>query len=258
MFLFIFLAVTVALCILAVKYLTGKKKPYSERSGTEKLAHTLHTKFEKFIKQLNDGIRTPEEIQTEMMEAVDDFKLTKLNAIKHTVSDIVKNIDRIKDNCVKLEKQRDIAKGKMEKALKEAQGPECEKKEAAKHEGARALRQIDMLSESIGQTEEAVAAMTKQLDRMHEFTQSFISKIEMKKTEILTMISNFIISDTSCMDIDINVDDLLTDYRMNMDAATEVNKITAIEHSYTQEPIDVCPDKYLNMFTEMAIGNAAR
>ncbi len=55
-----------------LKYKTGKKKLPSDRSNAEKLANTLHTKFDKFMKDLNNGIRTPEFIQEEMLMTLEE------------------------------------------------------------------------------------------------------------------------------------------------------------------------------------------
>lgn len=237
---------------LFLKYKTGKRKLPSDRSNTEKLANTLHTKFDKFIKDLNNGIRTPEFIQEEMLLTLDDFKFQKLQSIKQTTTNMVTNIDKIKANRENLEKQKNIYTNKVNetKSAVNRTDDEVEKENIIK-QGAQALQQVDVLTKSMAQTDEAIKSMQAQLDKIHNYTTSFISKIEMKKTEILTMISTFIASDNSAdFGIDITIDDLMNDYRTQMDVKVERNKIDAIAHSYV-EPMDDAPaEDYIAKFKE--------
>lgn len=237
---------------LFIKYKTGKKKLPSDRSNTEKLANTLHTKFDKFMKDLNNGIRTPEFIQEEMLLTLDDFKFQKLQSIKQTVQNMVTNIDKIKANRENLVKQQNTYKSKIDesKSAVNRTDDDAEKNNIIM-QGAQALQQFDVLTKSIAQTDEAVKNMQTQLSKIENYTTSFISKIEMKKTEILTMISTFIASDNSTdFGIDITIDDLMNDYRTQMDVKVEHNKIDAIAHSYA-EPASTKPDEdYIAKFKE--------
>ena len=235
-----------------LKYKTGKRKLPSDRSNTEKLANTLHTKFDKFMKDLNNGIRTPEFIQEEMLLTLDDFKFQKLQSIKQTVQNMVTNIDKIKANRENLVKQQNTYKSKIDesKSAVNRTDDDAEKNNIIM-QGAQALQQFDVLTKSIAQTDEAVKNMQTQLSKIENYTTSFISKIEMKKTEILTMISTFIASDNSTdFGIDITIDDLMNDYRTQMDVKVEHNKIDAIAHSYA-EPASTKPDEdYIAKFKE--------
>ena len=238
---------------LFIKYKTGKKKLPSDRSNTEKLANTLHTKFEKFMKDLNDGIRTPEFIQSEMLLTLDDFKYQKLQTIETTATNMVENLNKIKANRDTLVKQQDIYKSKVDESKSAINRSDDEDyKQSIIEQGARALQQVDILDKSISQTDDAIKNIQSQLDKIHDYTTSFISKIEMKKTEILTMISTFIASDNSTdFGIDITIDDLMNDYRTQMDVKTERNKIKAIAHSYTNEPVETAPaEDYIAKFKE--------
>ena len=245
-------AVIFVVLAMYLKYKTGKRKLPSDRSNTEKLANTLHTKFDKFMKDLNNGIRTPEFIQEEMLLTLDDFKFQKLQSIKQTVQNMVTNIDKIKANRENLVKQQNTYKSKIDesKSAVNRTDDDAEKNNIIM-QGAQALQQFDVLTKSIAQTDEAVKNMQTQLSKIENYTTSFISKIEMKKTEILTMISTFIASDNSTdFGIDITIDDLMNDYRTQMDVKVEHNKIDAIAHSYA-EPASTKPDEdYIAKFKE--------
>ena len=235
-----------------LKYKTGKKKLPSDRSNAEKLANTLHTKFDKFMKDLNNGIRTPEFIQEEMLMTLDDFKFQKLQSVKQTATNMVTNMDKIKANRGNLEKQKNIYESKVNesKSAVNRTSDDVEKYDIIM-QGAHALQQVDILNKSMTQTDEAIKNMQSQLDKIHNYTTSFISKIEMKKTEILTMISTFIASDNSSdFGIDITIDDLMNDYRTQMDVKVEHNKIDAIAHSYVEPTEEAPAEDYIAKFKE--------
>lgn len=238
---------------IIIKYYTGKKKLPSNRSNTEKLANTLHTKFDKFIKDLNNGLRTPEIIQEEMLETLDDFKYQKLSVIKTTAENLVKNYNSIESNKLNLEKSRDAYSQKVNESKRAIKITDDENDKAILIEqGAHAMQQVDIINKSIETTENSMKTLKLQIDKLHNYTTSYISKIEMKRTEILTMISTYIASDNNIdMDVDFTIDDLMTDYKTQMDVKVENNKIDAIAHSFTADPIQTtASEDYIEKFKE--------
>ena len=78
MFNVIFYFVIGVIGFLVISYFTGKKKTSLNRTSSEKLAKTLQKKFSRYINELNRKLRSPEDIQEEMLEALDDYKAAKV------------------------------------------------------------------------------------------------------------------------------------------------------------------------------------
>lgn len=237
---------------LVIKYYTGKRKLPSDRSNTEKLANTLHCKFDKFIKDLNKGIKTPEDIQNDMLQTLEDFKYQKLNNIKQVVTNLVENAGRIKNNSANLINQKSIYTEKLDEMKSKVKNTQDEdEKSIYIKQGAQYIKQIDILNKCISQTFDASTNLEKQIDKIHDYTTEFISKVEIKKTEVLTMISSYISNDSSDFGIDISIDDLMNDYKIYMEVKTETNKIDKIAHSYVSNASESVPEEtYIKQFKE--------
>ena len=244
--------VFLAIIAIVIKYYTGKKKIPSDRSNTEKLANTLHCKFDKFIKDLNRGIKTPEDIQNNMMETLEDFKYQKLQNIKQVVTNIVENVGRLKNNNNNLSNQKSIYAEKLNETRRKANNAKNEDEKIVYiKQGAQYMKQIDILDKCIAQTLTAINNLEKQIDNIHDYTTSFISKVEMKESEVLTMISSYISNDSSDFGIDISIDDLMNDYKIDMEVKTETNKIDKIAHSYVSNASESVPEEtYIKQFKE--------
>lgn len=240
--------------VLIVKYITGRHKLPSQRSNSERLANTLHTKFEKFMKDLNNGIQTPEDVQEEMLAAIDDFKLEKLEQIKTTATRMVENLNAIKANRENLTKTKAVYDKQAEESKRQLKttNDETEKQQIVER-GAMALKQSKTIQKSIDATDTAIKAMQSQVDKLHNFTTSFTSKIEMKRTEVLTMISTYIASDNGAsMNFDFTIDDLMNDYKTKMDVENEKNTIEKLSRAYvSQDTDDTLTDEDLEAFKNL-------
>lgn len=79
----------------------------------------------------------------------------------------------------------------------------------------------------------------------------FSNKIEMKRAEILTLISTYIASScNSTIKFDIDISDLMSEYTTEMTIKERSNKIDEIvSNKITDTPqVEVSPDKYVEMY----------
>ena len=90
--------VIVVVTFLVVCYLTGRKKANYKKSSGEKLAHTLQKKFSHYMDDLNRKLRTPEDIQQEMLDALDDYKAAKVDEVKKVIVNLTNTESNINSN----------------------------------------------------------------------------------------------------------------------------------------------------------------
>lgn len=243
MFNVIFYFVIGVIGFLVISYLTGKKKTSLNCTSSEKLAKTLQKKFSRYINELNRKLRSPEDIQEEMLEALDDYKAAKVNEVKDLIVHLSNTETNIKNNLKKLENAKDNIDQFVRKMKNDAN--------ADPNVGGQMMMQMEQLDNSIETSNKSLQNIREQAMNINSAMAKFSNKIEMKRAEILTLISTYIASScNSTIKFDIDISDLMSEYTTEMTIKERSNKIDEIvSNKITDTPqVEVLPDKYVEMY----------
>lgn len=243
MFNVIFYFVIGVIGFLVISYFTGKKKTSLNRTSSEKLAKTLQKKFSRYINELNRKLRSPEDIQEEMLEALDDYKAAKVNEVKDLIVHLSNTETNIKNNLKKLENAKDNIYQFVRKMKNDAN--------ADPNVGGQMMMQMEQLDNSIETSNKSLQNIREQAMNINSAMAKFSNKIEMKRAEILTLISTYIASScNSTIKFDIDISDLMSEYTTEMTIKERSNKIDEIvSNKITDTPqVEVSPDKYVEMY----------
>lgn len=229
--------------VFIYKFLFNKRKLNKKnKSSVEKLIITLQTKFAKCVKDLNRNLRTPEDIQDEMLEALYEYKNTKINEIKNVVARLTETEISINDNICSLYNAKMRIKSKIED-LKKSESPNVML-------GASLMKQLDSVEKSLEKATVSKSDIEKQILDINTMVANFNTKIEIKRTEVLTMITNYIASSCSTpLRIDIDLSDLMGDYTTEITIKERQNKIDEIVMDKAND-IEIVPDDYIKKFNE--------
>lgn len=228
---------------LVISYFTGKKKTSLNRTSSEKLAKTLQKKFSRYINELNRKLRSPEDIQEEMLEALDDYKAAKVNEVKDLIVHLSNTETNIKNNLKKLENAKDNIDQFVRTMKNDAN--------ADPNVGGQMMMQMEQLDNSIEASNKSLQNIREQAMNINSAMAKFSNKIEMKRAEILTLISTYIASScNSTIKFDIDISDLMSEYTTEMTINERSNKIDEIvSNKITDTPqVEVSPDKYVEMY----------
>lgn len=243
MFNVIFYFVIGVIGFLVISYFTGKKKTSLNRTSSEKLAKTLQKKFSRYINELNRKLRSPEDIQEEMLEALDDYKAAKVNEVKDLIVHLSNTETNIKNNLKKLENAKDNIDQVVRKMKNDAN--------ADPNVGGQMMMQMEQLDNSIEASNKSLQNIREQAMNINSAMAKFSNKIEMKRAEILTLISTYIASScNSTIKFDIDISDLMSEYTTEMTIKERSNKIDEIvSNKITDTPqVEVSSDKYVEMY----------
>lgn len=243
MFNVIFYFVIGVIGFLVISYFTGKKKTSLNRTSSEKLAKTLQKKFSRYINELNRKLRSPEDIQEEMLEALDDYKAAKVNEVKGLIVHLSNTETNIKNNLKKLENAKDNIDQVVRKMKNDTN--------ADPNVGGQMMMQLEQLDNSIEASNKSLQSIREQAMNINSVMAKFSNKIEMKRAEILTLISTYIASScNSTIKFDIDLSDLMSEYTTEMTIKERSNKIDEIvSNKITDTPqVEVSPDKYIEMY----------
>lgn len=243
MFNVIFYFVIGVIGFLVISYFTGKKKTSLNRTSSEKLAKTLQKKFSRYINELNRKLRSPEDIQEEMLEALDDYKAAKVNEVKGLIVHLSNTETNIKNNLKKLENAKDNIDQVVRKMKNDAN--------ADPNVGGQMMMQMEQLDNSIEASNKSLQNIREQAMNINSAMAKFSNKIEMKRAEILTLISTYIASScNSTIKFDIDISDLMSEYTTEMTIKERSNKIDEIvNNKITDTPqVEVSSDKYVEMY----------
>ena len=243
MFNVIFYFVIGVIGFLVISYFTGKKKTSLNRTSSEKLAKTLQKKFSRYINELNRKLRSPEDIQEEMLEALDEYKAAKVNEVKGLIVHLSNTETNIKNNLKKLENAKDNIDQVVRKMKNDAN--------ADSNVGGQMMMQMEQLDNSIEASNKSLQNIREQAMNINSAMAKFSNKIEMKRAEILTLISTYIASScNSTIKFDIDISDLMSEYTTEMTIKERSNKIDEIvSNKITDTPqVEVSSDKYVEMY----------
>lgn len=243
MFNVIFYFVIGVIGFLVISYFTGKKKTSLNRTSSEKLAKTLQKKFSRYINELNRKLRSPEDIQEEMLEALDEYKAAKVNEVKGLIVHLSNTETNIKNNLKKLENAKDNIDQVVRKMKNDAN--------ADPNVGGQMMMQMEQLDNSIEASNKSLQNIREQAMNINSAMVKFSNKIEMKRAEILTLISTYIASScNSTIKFDIDISDLMSEYTTEMTIKERSNKIDEIvSNKITDTPqVEVSSDKYVEMY----------
>ena len=243
MFNVIFYFVIGVIGFLVISYFTGKKKTSLNRTSSEKLAKTLQKKFSRYINELNRKLRSPEDIQEEMLEALDEYKAAKVNEVKGLIVHLSNTETNIKNNLKKLENAKDNIDQVVRKMKNDGN--------ADPNVGGQMMMQMEQLDNSIEASNKSLQNIREQAMNINSAMAKFSNKIEMKRAEILTLISTYIASScNSTIKFDIDISDLMSEYTTEMTIKERSNKIDEIvSNKITDTPqVEVSSDKYVEMY----------
>lgn len=243
MFNVIFYFVIGVIGFLVISYFTGKKKTSLNRTSSEKLAKTLQKKFSRYINELNRKLRSPEDIQEEMLEALDEYKAAKVNEVKGLIVHLSNTETNIKNNLKKLENAKDNIDQVVRKMKNDAN--------TDPNVGGQMMMQMEQLDNSIEASNKSLQNIREQAMNINSAMAKFSNKIEMKRAEILTLISTYIASScNSTIKFDIDISDLMSEYTTEMTIKERSNKIDEIvSNKITDTPqVEVSSDKYVEMY----------
>lgn len=241
----VFFVLVGIIVLLGIAWLTGRNKRSSQKSLTEKLASTLQRKFDKWINELNKKLRTPEDIQEEMLEALDDYKDSKINEVKNVIANITTTETNIINNLTKLKNAKSNIIEQVRK-MKESNYVD-------ENAGGNMMMQIDTLDKSIATSQKSLNNLHNQIIAINTAVAKFGNKIEMKRAEVLTLIANYV--STQCggtIKFDIDLSDLMSDYTNEMTTIERQNKVDELANSkVTDEPETIAPSEdYIKKFRE--------
>lgn len=229
--------------LLGISWLNSKNKKNSSKSSTEKLAGTLQRKFDKWINDLNRKLRSPEDIQEEMLDALDDYKASKIKEIKNAIANITETQININDNLKKLRNAKYNIVDQLRKMKKSG--------DIDDNTGANMMMQIESLNKSIETSEKSVGNLDNQILAINTAVAKFGNKIELKRAEVLTLIANYMASNyNATIKFDIDLSDLMSDYTTEIKTIERQNKIDELVSSKViDEPAENdVPEKYVEMF----------
>ena len=237
MFNVIFYFVIGVIGFLVISYFTGKKKTSLNRTSSEKLAKTLQKKFSRYINELNRKLRSPEDIQEEMLEALDDYKAAKVNEVKGLIVHLSNTETNIKNNLKKLENAKDNIDQVVRKMKNDAN--------ADPNVGGQMMMQMEQLDNSIEASNKSLQNIREQAMNINSAMVKFSNKIEMKRAEILTLISTYIASScNSTIKFDIDISDLMSEYTTEMTIKERSNKIDEIVSNKITDTLQVEVSSY--------------
>lgn len=233
--------------VLLGAWLSGRKKTNLKRSPMEKLAHTLEKRFNSCINDLNNSLKKPEDVQNEMLEALDDYKKEKVSEVKNLIVNLTQTETNIASNIRSLEN----AKANIQKniaSIKSQPNPDV-------NLGGSLMKQLESIENSIEIAKKSKENIKHQVLDINGKVATFNTKIEIKRTEVLTLISTYVAN--SCnhtMKLDIDLSDLMNDYTTEMtiqDRQAQVDAIVA--NKVTDESEETTPQEYIDKFNNYKI-----
>lgn len=237
--------VIVVVTFLVVCYLTGRKKANYKKSSGEKLAHTLQKKFSHYMDDLNRKLRTPEDIQQEMLDALDDYKAAKVDEVKKVIVNLTNTESNINSNITKLQNAKQNI---VSSILKMKENPDSDP-----NIGGQMVMQVEQLDKSIAASKKSLDNLKNQVMNVNATMAKLSNKIEMKRAEVLTLISTYIANSCSkAVKFDIDLSDLMSDYTNEMTVMERTSKIDEIaEAKVTDAPDDtnvLAPQEYIDKY----------
>lgn len=231
--------------LLGVSWLTGRSKRKSEKTSTEKLAGTLQRKFDKWVDQLNKKLSTPEDIQEEMLEALDDYKASKVKEVKNVIANITSTEININNNLRKLYNAKDNIIAQVRQMKKSDKVDD--------NVGGNMMMQIDLIEKSIVTSKKSLENLQNQVLAINTAVTKFGNKIEMKRAEVLTLIANYVASNCNAtIKFDIDLSDLMSDYTTEIKTIERQNTVDEIMNKkVTDESNETTSSEvYINKFHE--------
>ena len=237
--------IIVVVTFLVVCYLGGRKKANYKKSFGEKLACTLQKKFSHYMDDLNRKLRTPEDIQQEMLDALDDYKAAKVDEVKKVIVNLTNTESNINSNITKLQN----AKQNIISSIRKMK----ENPESDPNIGGQMVMQVEQLDKSIAASKKSLDNLKNQVMNVNATMAKLSNKIEMKRAEVLTLISTYIANSCSkAVKFDIDLSDLMSDYTNEMTMMERTSKIDEIAEAKVTDVHDdtnvLAPQEYIDKY----------
>lgn len=163
-------------------------------------------KFNKLIRSLSP--RNIETVKKDLLECLEQYKVVKRQQFIEARSLITESISNIKTEIESI--SRTI--GEKSLALKN------NKANISEYDGAKGLYEIDLYKQMKDKLSASIDILDKKLSELDQKIVSFDTQLQLKRTQIITMISSSLAID-NCSSIDLKLDSLETEFK------SEVNKI---------------------------------
>jgi len=163
-------------------------------------------KFNKLIRSLSP--RNIETVKKDLLECLEQYKVVKRQQFIEARSLITESISNIKTEIESI--SRTI--GEKNLALK------SNKANISEYDGAKGLYEIDLYNQMKDKLSTSIDTLDKKLSELDQKIVSFDTQLQLKRTQIITMISSSLAVD-NCSSIDLKLDSLETEFK------SEVNKI---------------------------------
>lgn len=243
----VFWCVVGVVVVLFGAWLTGRHKTNLKRNPMEKLANTLEKRFNSCINDLNNSLKRPEDVQNEMLEALDDYKAEKVKEVKNLIVNLTQTETNIDSNIRSLINARENIKKNIA-TIKAQDNPDV-------NLGGSLMKQLENVEKSIDVAEKSKENIKQQVLNINGKVATFNTKIEIKRTEVLTLISTYVAN--SCnhtMKLDIDLSDLMSDYTTEMTIADRQAQVDAIvANKVTNKTEETTPQEYIDKFNNYKI-----
>ena len=186
------IAIIIILVIASVLALAANdmKNSKLKRSPSEKADRNLEKRFTSLINDLNKRSRQPKYVIDDMLEALDNYKKEKASQMNSLIVFLTQAECNIERNIKSLERSRaNINKGII------------------LTDSDKSTKQIEVIDASIDDAKKAREKVETQVITINAKLATLNAKIEVKRTEILTLITSYIANtsnDEKKIDIDLS------------------------------------------------------
>lgn len=195
-----------------IVYYKGRYKPYSQKSNSEKLVSTLQTKINGYIKDLNNGLRSPELIQQCILQELDRYHVNKVNDAKQVLIQIKNCITDLESQQKKIE----YSKANLIIKAKDIKSKYNEMKdEKYINQGTVIMSQVSRCDEIIQRIKSKIESTNNQANKIMDSIDTFEIEFDMKKTDINLQFSDYLtnISLNPSFRFDLNLNDLEIEFK---------------------------------------------
>lgn len=232
------LLVVGAIAFVVVKSIKSK----SIGETTESIIKNLNKKFNKLVSKISP--RTVDTIKAELLEVLDEYKVAKTNEFIEGKQLINSNIKMIESSSAINIVTKDSLKSKLKAEIATNPGSNL---------SAQYLYQINKLNEANDELSKLKVTMKEKDTEIDNQINLFGSKLAIKRSEVISLICNNVINNTSTVDLTLN--DLMIEFKSVVDKKnieTEVkSKINNVDTNNDQVDLDTYKEKVKVLTTDM-------
>ena len=238
---------TVAI-ICIVKLALTKKKKRSQLGESEKFLLTIKSKLKKAFKDLNDGIRTPDVIQEEIIQLLEDYKKEAIKSFKKSGTLLIEQKSRLVNSLNDVNKNiENIDKKVKEYKKKYETETDPSLKKSYLDAGTNLLRSKHNFEKSKEKIADAVKKAEEAKENMLRKSEQMDIKISVKRAQVLSIISDYI-NGVGNVNVDINfsdIDFLVDEYKLVSEKEDYKKEVDKRLDKQPEEELEIIGDKEL-------------